>query len=120
MMAKTLLFIIVLQIAITFNDAYAASLFDAIGKMEGKTIIYGGEFEVLICPKYGKYDCHKWPIELLQAKQKEICFSTDLPCSFFCRGFIAVGQDKKPKVYLIENLTGELKEGSFEPYDCPE
>ena len=97
-----------------------AGILDDTEDLEGKTIIYAGEFEELSCPISGKYDCLTWPRNLMRTKRKDICFSTSLySCRLLCKGFIAVGQDGKPAVYLMESLGNDLKKGTFERYKCP-
>ena len=98
-----------------------AGLFDDIEDLEGKTVIYAGEFEELSCPIGGKYDCLTWPRNLMRTKRRDICFSTSLySCRYSCKGLIAVGKDNQTAVYIFEsNLGNDIKKGSFERYKCP-
>ncbi len=97
-----------------------AGIFDETEDLEGKTIVYAGEFEELSCPISGKYDCLTWPSNLMRTKREDICFSTNLySCRLSCKGFIAVGKDGKTSVYLMESLGNDLKKGTFERYKCP-
>ena len=112
--------LVLLVVAAAFPGAAVAGFLDEIEDLEGKTIVYAGEFEELPCPISGKYDCLTWPHNLMRTKRKEICFSTSYySCRFSCKGFIAVDKDNAPYVYLIDNIGGAVKKGSFERYKCP-
>jgi hypothetical protein len=109
-------------VLLTFAAPSYAGLFDDIEDLEGKAILYAGEFETLSCPIGGKYDCLTWPRNLMRTKRKGICFSTSLySCSHSCKGFIAAGNDSQTTVYIFESgLGNDLKKGSFERYKCPD
>ena len=100
-----------------------AGLLDDITDLQGKTVVYAGEIEQLTCPIGDKYDCTTWPMEFYKTASglREICFvpSGYVRCSFRCKGLIAVGDDKKPYVFFIESIGGEMKKASLEIYKCP-
>ena len=99
-----------------------AGFFDDLPDLEGKTVVYAGEFEQLSCPIGGKYDCTTWPIDLLKTKTgRDICIKPNsyVSCSYSCKGLIAVGKDKTPYLYLFERVVGDLKKSGFEVYKCP-
>ena len=98
----------------------AAGIFDDMQDIEGKVIIYAGEFEELSCPIGGKYDCLSWPPNFLKAKRKDICFLTSsYSCRYSCKGFIGVAKDSAPYVYIIDSIRGDFSKGSYEKYACP-
>ena len=106
-----------------FSSSATAGLLDDIEDLDGKTVVYAGTIEQLSCPIGGKYDCTKWPMDFYRTTRgfKEICFvpSGYVRCSYSCKGIIAVGEEKKPFVFFIESMGGELKKASFEVYKCP-
>lgn len=99
-----------------------AALFDELPDLQGKTVIFAGEFESVFCPVSGKYDCMSWPIELLKSKSdKEICIkpTSSARCSSSCKGLIAVGEDKIPYLYIFGRMGSDLAKSRFEVYKCP-
>lgn len=99
----------------------SAGILDDTEDLQGKTIAYAGDFEQVICPVGGKYNCLQWPMGFLKAtKGAEFCFVTDaMLCSYNCKGLIAVGSDRQPAVYVFETIGGGMKKGSFRSYKCP-
>ena len=107
-------------VAFAIPAAFAGILDDA-RDLEGKTVIYAGDFEEIHCPVSGKYDCLQWPSNLLQATGKGWCFSADtLRCSYSCKGVIAVGTDRQPYVFVIDNMGGDMHKGRLQSYKCPD
>jgi len=99
-----------------------AGLLDDLDDLQGKTVIYAGEFERLSCPISGKYDCLTWPSNLFKTKRgRDLCFATSslFSCSYNCKGLIAVGDDRTPYVFFIEGIGGDMKKSPLESYRCP-
>jgi hypothetical protein len=104
------------------HSAASAVLLDDLADLEGKTVVYAGEFEKLSCSIGGKYDCFKWPSDLFKTKGlREVCFTPKalISCTFSCKGVIAVGSDKKPYVFFVGGLGDDVKKAGFETYACP-
>lgn len=99
-----------------------AGLLDDLDDLQGKTVIYAGEFERLTCPIGGKYDCLNWPSNLFKTMRgRDLCFATSSysSCSYNCKGIIAVGDDRTPYVFFIEGIGGDMKKSPLESYKCP-
>ncbi len=99
-----------------------ASPLDDLGNLQGKVVIYAGEFESITCPISGKFDCATWPTTILKTKRgPELCVGTPkyVSCSFTCRGLIAVGEDKIPKAYVFGAMGSDATEVAIEKYRCP-
>jgi len=100
-----------------------ARLFDDLEDLEGRSVIYAGDFENVRCPYGGKYDCDKFPRNLLKAKGKsDLCINTTSinGCSLSCKGLIATDRFGKTEVFLFESSLGsDLKKHGFEAYKCP-
>lgn len=99
-----------------------ASSFDDLATLQGKLIVYAGEFEPVDCPIGGKYDCLTWPTTMLKTRKgPEICLGTDkyVRCSYKCSGLIAVGEDKVPKAYVFSPMSSDPTEITVEKYRCP-
>lgn len=100
----------------------AASLLDDLGNLQGKLVVYAGEFETVDCPIGGKYDCTTWPMTMLKTRKgPEICFGTDkyVRCGFKCNGLIAVGESKVPMAYVFAPMSSDATELTVEKYRCP-
>lgn len=97
-----------------------AGILDDLEDLEGKAVVYAGEFERLTCPIGGKYDCLTWPMNLFKTRRgREFCFvASSSSCSYSCKGVIAVGDDKRPYVFFIEGIGGDMKKSSVESYKC--
>lgn len=101
----------------------AASLLDDLGNLQGKLVVYAGEFETVGCPISGKYDCLTWPTTMLKTRKgPEICLGSDkhVRCGYKCTGLIAVGEDKVPKAYVFSPMSSDATEIPVEKYRCPE
>jgi hypothetical protein len=99
-----------------------AGIFDDLNRLEGKAVIYAGEFESITCPIYGKIDCATWPMTMLKTTHgPELCVGSPkyVRCSFTCRGLIAVGEDKIPKAYVFGAMGSDATEVAIEKYRCP-
>ncbi|WP_068858708.1 hypothetical protein [Perlucidibaca aquatica] len=102
-------------------SAYAG-IFDELPDLQGKVVAYAGEYEQITCPIGGNYDCLKWPMDLYKTKRgQDICFKPTryISCSYSCKGLIAIGDDKMPYLYTIENMGGDVKKSGIELYKCP-
>jgi hypothetical protein len=100
----------------------SASLLDDLGNLQGKLVVYAGEFEALDCPVSGKYDCTTWPMTMLKTRRgPEICLGTEkhVRCGYKCTGLIAVGEDKVPKAYVFSPMSSDATEIPVEKYRCP-
>ena len=99
-----------------------AGLFDDLAQLKGKTVLYAGDFEQVMCPISGKYDCLTWPMNMLKATSAmpEVCFATSaMACSFSCRGLIVTDASRRLEVFIIEGIGGNMKRGTFDAYKCP-
>lgn len=99
-----------------------AGVLDELDDLQGKTVIYAGEFERLTCPIGGRYDCLTWPSSLFKTSRgRDLCFvaSSYSSCSYNCKGIIAIGDDKTPYVFFIEGVGGAMKKSALESYKCP-
>lgn len=99
-----------------------AAQFHDLENLQGKLVVYAGEFETLDCPIGGKYDCTTWPMTMLKTRKgPEICFGTDkfVRCGFKCTGLIAVGEDKTPRAYVFAPMSSDATEIIVEKYRCP-
>lgn len=101
----------------------AASSFDQLPDLQGKVVVYAGEFEKMDCPIGGQYDCLSWPSGLLKTKGSPVlCLNVGetLSCTFGCRGLVAMGEDRTPFLYLFEqSMSSDLAKHAFQPYTCP-
>lgn len=98
-----------------------AGILDATKDLEGKVVVYAGEIEELYCPVSGKYDCVQWPTNFLKFQYRDICFTSEIgSCNLLCKGFIAVGKDKVPYLFIVEKIGGSLKKFSVNYYECPD
>lgn len=111
-----------LLLVFTATSYTFAGVFDATDELEGKVVIYAGNVESLDCPIGGKYDCLTWPTNLLKFKYKDVCFTSDIGAcgSIGCKGFIAVGKDKIPYFFTVENIGDDIKKHSVTYYRCPD
>jgi hypothetical protein len=99
-----------------------AGVFNDLDRLEGKVVLYAGEFESITCPIDGKYDCTTWPMTMLKTRKgPEICLGTDkyVRCGYKCSGLIAVGEDKVPKAYVFSPMSSDATEIPVEKYRCP-
>lgn len=100
----------------------SASLLNDLGSLQGKLIVYAGEFETVDCPSSGKYDCTTWPMTMLKTRKgPDICLGADkyVRCGYKCSGLIAVGEDKVPKGYIFAPMSSDATEIQVEKYRCP-
>lgn len=100
----------------------AASLLDDLGNLQGKLVVYAGEFETVDCPIGGKYDCLTWPATMLKTRKgPEMCLGSDrhVRCGYKCTGLLAVGDDKVPKAYIFSPMSSDATELPVEKYRCP-
>ncbi|GCL62592.1 hypothetical protein AQPW35_16730 [Rubrivivax pictus] len=98
-----------------------AGILDDLPDLQGKTIVYAGNFDQVPCPIGGKYDCLSWPMDLLKTTRgREICLkpTSYTSCSYSCKGLIAVGDDKIPYLYLLDRIGNDIKKSGFEVYKC--
>lgn len=110
------------MLAATVSPVAQSSIFDELESLEGKTVIYAGEFESVDCPPMGKYDCTTWPMTMLKTRREsEVCLGIEkyVKCSYKCRGLIAVGDDKTPKVFVFSDFGSEATSFGFQRYRCP-
>lgn len=101
----------------------SASLLDDLGNLQGKLVVYAGEFETVDCPIGGKYDCLTWPTTMLKTRKgPEMCLGSDryVRCGFKCTGLLAVGDDKVPKLYVFSQMSSDATQVPVERYRCPE
>lgn len=112
---------IIWLLALASSSASAISL-DDLPDLQGRAVVYAGEFEKVSCPIGGKYDCMTWPSDLYKTTRgAEVCFKpTSLVfCSFSCRGVITLDNNRTPTVFFINGMNGEVKKSSMESYRCP-
>lgn len=98
-----------------------ALLLDDTEQLQGKTVVYAGEFEEVSCPIGGKYNCLTWPDTLLKTQRgREICLApaTYVRCSYNCRGLIALDDSKGRYLFIIDSMGG-VKRTSFQSFQCP-
>lgn len=96
-------------------------LLDDTEELQGKTVVYAGEFEELSCPIGGNYDCLTWPSTLLKTqKGRDICLTpaTYVRCSYKCKGLIAFDDGKGRHLFIIDS-SGDMKRTSFQSFQCP-
>lgn len=111
------------RILACFSMAFSigAVAYDDLGNLEGKTVIASGDVESLDCPINGKYNCATWPVGLLRFQYKNICFtSITASCPYFCKGLIAIGQDKTPYFYTLGSIGSDFKENRIDLFKCPD
>lgn len=90
--------------------------------LQGKLVIYAGEFETVDCPIRGKYDGLTWPTTMLKTRKgPEMCLGSDrhVRCGYKCTGLIAVGEDKVPKAYVFSPMSSDPTEIPIEKYRSP-
>ena len=100
----------------------SAGILDDLPDLQGKVVAYAGEFEQVTCPIGGQYDCLTWPSDLFKTTRgRDICFKPTgyTRCTYSCKGLIALGDDKTPFLYIIENIGGDMKKSPIEIYKCP-
>lgn len=105
-----------------FSPTHASSSDDLVN-LQGKLVVYAGEFETVDCPIIGKYDCLTWPTTMLKTRKgPEMCIGSDrhVRCGYKCTGLIAVGDDKVPKLYVFSQMSSDATEVPVERYRCPE
>lgn len=105
-----------------FSGPAASVSFDDLENLQGKLVVYAGEFETVECPISGKYDCLTWPTTMLKTRKgPEMCIGSDrhVRCSYKCTGLIAVGEDKVPKAYVFSPMSSDATEIPVEKYRCP-
>ncbi|MGP5331936.1 hypothetical protein [Pseudomonas helleri] len=94
------------------------------GDMEdlvGKTVVAGGRTESVECPPNGKYNCSTWPYNLLKIARKNVCFTADRArCSFSCKGFLAMGDDKQIFFFQTESIGDDLSSSPVQLIQCPD
>lgn len=112
---------IVASLLLWIHLSAGAFVFDDLGDLQGKTVVFAGEFEQLDCPIGGKYDCMSWPDTLLRTSgARAMCFTTSrASCRYKCRGLIAVDANKNVAAYIIGQLSGDVTKASVEPIKCP-
>jgi hypothetical protein len=88
--------------------------------LEGKTIVYTGDFSVVPCPVSGKYDCSEWPLNLIKKDNAEICFApASYGCGYSCKGIVTIEANKKLEFYKLDGLFGVENEGAINMFKCP-
>lgn len=113
---------IILALLLLIPSVAIGGLLDDLPDLQGKTVIYAGEFEKLTCPINGRYDCSKWPMELLKTKSgREYCLqpSSFTSCMYTCKGIIAVGNTGTAYLYVFESLGNDAKKINFQSFQCP-
>ena len=101
----------------------SAGLFDSMEDLEGKVVIIAGDVKRLSCPIGGQYDCLLWPSEFLRFQSRNFCFTSDWgACGTSCKGFIAVGKNKIPYFFKIDDgiMSQGLEKHSVNHYQCPD
>lgn len=110
-------------IALTLSSlAVSAFAFDDLSNLQGKLVVYAGEFETVDCPISGKYDCLTWPTTMLKTRKgPEMCLGSDryVRCGFKCTGLLAVGEDKVPRAYVFATMSSDATEILVAKYRCP-
>lgn len=102
------------------SNATALSLAGDMRMMEGKTITYAGEFEEVICPSGGKYDCLSWPRTLLRMSTRDRCFQTSYyGCGYSCNGFVVVDKQGNFEAFFLRDLLG-VEQASYRAFRCPD
>lgn len=94
---------------------------DDMEELQGKTIVYAGEFEEVSCPINGKYNCLTWPTTLLKSKSgREVCVAPTgyVRCSYRCKALIAVDERSTRHLFIVDS-SGDMKRTSFEAFQCP-
>ncbi len=97
-------------------------ILDGYDDLEGMLIVHAGEVEKLDCPIAGNYDCMTWPLNLYKFESKAVCFKMDsiFGCTgLFCRGFIAIGNDKTPYFVQLNNTGTGVTKSLVTLYKCP-
>jgi len=98
----------------------AMAFLSDIDALEGKTVLYAGQFSEERCPPFGKYDCLKWPSNLLKYDRDEICFETATPiCSGYCNGLLVVDKYKNYQFFSLGNIGGNVQKTDIQPKKCP-
>lgn len=113
---------LLLALAICLPLVASAGILDDLEELQGKTVVYAGDFERLTCPIGGKYDCLTWPNNLFKTKRgRDLCFaaSSYSSCGYSCKGVIAVGDNQTAYVFFIEGIGGDMKKARMESYRCP-
>ncbi|WP_448675871.1 hypothetical protein MOQ67_05395 [Pseudomonas sp. LY-1] len=112
------------MIAIYFLIVSVEASAFGLGDMEslvGKTVVAGGRTESVECPPNGKYNCATWPFNLLKIPGKNVCFTADnARCSFSCKGFLAMGDDKQIFFFQTETIGDDLNSSSVQLVKCPD
>ena len=114
-----LAFLLIAIVLMRSGPSYAGILGkDDIEDLEGKTVVYAGEFETFPCTIGKEYVCPIFGGDLMRAKSKHFCFSTNFSgCSYSCKGLIAVGKDNTPTLYIIDR--NKFEKGTVERIPCP-
>jgi hypothetical protein len=102
----------------------ANAIFDDFEKLEDTFVLYAGEFESLTCPVTGKYDCLKWPTNLLKLKYKDICIipSSISACSRFgCKGLLVKTKTGEVELFTFNDFSSaKASMSGLKPVKCPQ
>ena len=101
----------------------ARAQFDDFEKLEDTYVVYAGEFEHLSCPIAGKYDCLKWPTNLLKLKNKDICIVPDsiTACgNFGCKGLLVKTKAGNLQLFTFDGIgSTRVSMSGFTSMKCP-
>lgn len=105
--------------SLCFGSAFGGIL-DDVEDLKGMFITEAGEVEEVSCPAYGKYDCDKWPRDLLRFRLKDVCFTSDLgACGYNCDGLLAVGEDRALYFFEFKRIGSGITKHSAKLVRCP-
>jgi hypothetical protein len=97
-----------------------AGILDDTEDLKGKVVVAAGDVEELRCPSYGRYDCNRWPDNLLRFRSDDVCIISDLTaCNLSCSGLLAVGREGTPYFFAFERFGSGMKKHSAERIECP-